>query len=196
MVKKEKVKEELGFNNVHEALCYIQANLKCPKNQKNNFGNYSYRNCEDILKSLKPLLKETQCYIKFEDQVLTVMDRVYIRATALLHHIPSNKNLESSAQARESESKKGMDASQITGAASSYARKYALNGMFAIDDNKDADFFDNKESTPVKKTTDKPNKTWKPKGLPLKPLVESKIPEPKVEIMEQKNPPVFDFSKK
>jgi hypothetical protein len=195
MVKKEKVKEELVFkclktNNVHEALWYIQANLKCPKNQKNNFGNYSYRNCEDILKSLKPLLKETQCYIKFEDQVLTVMDRVYIRATALLHHIPSNKNLESSAQARESECKKGMDASQITGAASSYARKYALNGMFAIDDNKDADFFDNKEST------DTPNKTWKPKGLPPKPLVESKIPEPNVEMMEQENPPVFDFNKK
>ena len=196
MVKKEKVKEELGFNNVHEALCYIQANLKCPKNQKNNFGNYSYRSCEDILKSLKPILKETQCYIKFEDQVLTVMDRVYIRSTALLHHIPSNKNLESSAQARESESKKGMDASQITGTASSYARKYALNGMFAIDDNKDADFFDNKKPTPVKKNTDTPNKTWKPKGLPPTPLVESKIPEPNVEMMEQKNLPVFDFSKK
>ena len=193
MSKKEKSNE---LNNVHEALGYIQVKLKCPKNQKNNFGNYSYRNCEDILKSLKPLLKETQCYIKFDDQVFTIMDRVYIRATASLFHIPSGKQLESSAQARESESKKGMDVSQITGAASSYARKYALNAMFAIDDTKDADFYDNEKSTPVKKSKDTPNKTWKPKGLPPTPLVESKIPQPNIELMEQKSSPVFDFNEK
>jgi len=141
------------IENVHDALVLIQGNLKCPKNQKNTFGNYSYRNCEDILQALKPLLKETNCYIKFDDQIISVMDRVYVKATATLHHIISNQHVSTwitcTALAREPEIKKGMDLSQITGASSSYARKYALNGMFAIDDNKDADFYNNNEPATV-----------------------------------------------
>lgn len=142
------------IDNVHDALVLIQGNLKCPKNQKNTFGNYSYRNCEDILQALKPLLKETDCYIKFDDQIISVMDRVYIKSTATLHHIISNQHISSTALAREPEIKKGMDLSQITGASSSYARKYALNGMFAIDDNKDADFYNNNEPATVTQKAD------------------------------------------
>jgi len=215
MAKKEKVKKEelefigedyvIPFKTVHEALGYIQVNLSCPKSQRNNFGGFSYRNCEDIFESLKPLLKVTNCHITFlNDQILSADDRIYVRTTATLHHINSNTCIEASAQAREPESKKGMDNSQVTGASSSYARKYALNGLFAIDDTKDADFYDNTKytpvkkstDTPVKKSTDTPGETWKPKGLPPTPLVESKIPEPNVEIMEQKPPPSFDFNKK
>ena len=145
---------ENKIDNVHDALVLIQGNLKCPKNQKNTFGNYSYRNCEDILQALKPLLKETNCYIKFDDQIISVMDRVYIKSTATLHHIISNQHISSTALAREPEIKKGMDLSQITGASSSYARKYALNGMFAIDDNKDADFYNNNEPATVTQKAD------------------------------------------
>ena len=194
MAKKEKVKSDV--NDVHDALFIVQQYLECPKNQYSKFGNYSYRNAEDILDKVKPIIKDLKCIITCTDQILQVGDRFYTHSVITLRHNPSKTSISNCAQAREPESRKGMDTSQVTGATSSYARKYALNGMFAIDDNKDADFFDNKKPTPVKKTTDTPNKTWKPKGLPPTPLVESKIPEPNVEIMEQKNPPVFDFSKK
>lgn len=132
-------------------LVYIQSNLKAPKNQRNTFSNYNYRSCEDIMEALKPLLKETGCTLVVSDDIVQVADRIYVKATATLE-TPSGKVYTNSAFAREAESKKGYDESQITGAASSYARKYALNGLFCIDDNKDADSMDNTaKNTAVKK---------------------------------------------
>ena len=199
MAKKEKVEEKLEFKNVHAALGYIQVNLSCPKSQTAKIPgkySYNYRNTEDIMEALKPLLKITKTHLTFpKDHVLLLGDKIYVCTIARLHHFPSETKVDASSQAREPENSR-MDAPQATGSTSSYARKYALGGLFAIDDTKDADFYDNSKSTPVKKTTDTPGETWKPKGLPPAPLGESKIPEPNVEIMEQKNPPVFDFSKK
>ena len=121
-------------------LMNIQQKLKAPKNQRNNFGNYNYRSAEDILEAVKPILKEERCVIIIGDEVVSIGDRIYIKATARLIGADDGKEISSvSAFARESEDKKGQDDSQITGATSSYARKYALNGLFAIDDNKDAD---------------------------------------------------------
>lgn len=116
----------------------IQSKLNAPKNQWNNFGNYNYRSCEDILEALKPLLKETGCVLNISDEIQQVSDRIYVKATATLT-TPDGKAYQSSAFAREPLTKKGQDESQLTGSASSYARKYALNGLFCIDDNKDAD---------------------------------------------------------
>ena len=116
----------------------IQTKLNAPKNQRNNFGNYNYRSCEDILEAVKPLLKETNCSLNLTDDIQIVGDRIYVKATATLTE-PDGKIHQASAFAREPLSKKGMDDSQVTGAASSYARKYALNGLLCIDDNKDAD---------------------------------------------------------
>ena len=118
-------------------LTYIQKNLKAPKTQTNKFGGYKYRSCEDILEAVKPLLAEQECTLTLSDEVIAVGNRIYVRATATLK--AKVNHWEVTALAREEETKKGMDASQITGTASSYARKYALNGLFAIDDTKDAD---------------------------------------------------------
>ena len=120
-------------------LLKIQTNLKAPKNQFNSFGKYHYRNCEDIFEVLKPLLAETLTTLTIQDEIINIGTRYYIKATATLHDIESEKTISTTALAREEESKKGMDGSQVTGASSSYARKYALNGLFAIDDTKDAD---------------------------------------------------------
>lgn len=119
-------------------LVNIQSELKAPKSQLNSFGKYKYRSCEDVLEALKPLLKENKCFLNMSDEIVLIGDRYYIKATATITN-ESGTSLSVSAFAREEESKKGMDASQLTGATSSYARKYALNGLFAIDDNKDAD---------------------------------------------------------
>ena len=113
----------------------IQQKLKAPKGQTNNFGKYKYRSCEDILEAVKPLLGE--CSLVVSDEIEVRGDRVYVKATATLHD--GNSIMSACGYAREPQTKKGMDESQITGAASSYARKYALNGLFAIDDTKDAD---------------------------------------------------------
>lgn len=118
-------------------LLAIQTELKAPKNQYNNFGKYSYRNCEDILEAVKPLLAKHDCVLTISDEIVEIGDRVYVKATALLNS--RDGTWATTAYAREAESRKGMDESQITGATSSYARKYALNGLFLIDDNKDAD---------------------------------------------------------
>lgn len=120
-------------------LVNIQSRLKAPKGQRNTFGNYNYRSCEDILEAVKPLLKEYDCSLTISDEVVLIGDRFYIKAIARLKDEESGEETVVSAYAREEESKKGMDGSQITGAASSYARKYALNGLFAIDDTKDSD---------------------------------------------------------
>jgi hypothetical protein len=119
-------------------LIEIQAKLNAPKNQRNKFGGYNYRSCEDILAAVKPLLTENHCTLMISDEIFTTADRVYIKATATLKN-ESGEIESTTAYAREGAEKKGMDESQITGAASSYARKYALNGLFAIDDTKDAD---------------------------------------------------------
>ncbi len=123
-------------------LITIQTRLNAPKGQYNNFGKYKYRSCEDILAAVKPLLKEVGCTLTISDDVIMVGNRIYIKATAMLTN-GSNETVVTTAFAREEEQKKGMDGSQVTGAASSYARKYALNGLFAIDDTKDADSLNN-----------------------------------------------------
>jgi hypothetical protein len=115
----------------------IQFKLKAPKGQFNNFGKYKYRSCEDILEAVKPILKEAGCILTLSDEMVLIGDRYYIKATARL--VGEDTDVTTTAYARESENKSGMDASQITGTASSYARKYALNGLFCIDDTKDAD---------------------------------------------------------
>jgi len=119
-------------------LIKIQNELKAPKNQYNNFGKYDYRSCEDILESLKPLLSELGCFLTLTDDIWIVGDRHYVKATATIVN-SENQALSATAYARETLEKKGMDEAQVTGAASSYARKYALNGLFCIDDNKDSD---------------------------------------------------------
>ena len=123
-------------------LAAIQSRLKAPKNQYNSFGKYKYRSCEDILEALKPLANEQGCTITIEDSPIMVGEWHYIQATATLSDGYNSKSVK--AYARESETKSDMDSSQITGTASSYARKYALNGLFAIDDTKDADTMDNR----------------------------------------------------
>ena len=123
---------------MNEKLIHIQSRLKAPKGNYNSFGKYKYRSCEDILEAVKPLLAEEGLTLTLSDEIEHIGDRYYVRATASLYE---NDNLIEivSAYAREEDNKKGMDASQITGTASSYARKYALNGLFLIDDTKDAD---------------------------------------------------------
>lgn len=131
MEKKEKT--------IYEKLLSVQNELKAPKDKRNNFGGYNYRSCEGILEAVKPLLQEQGLMLTIKDEVVNIGDRYYVRATVLLDDISSNGEIAITALAREEEAKKGMDASQITGTASSYARKYALNGLFLIDDTKDAD---------------------------------------------------------
>lgn len=135
----EKTPEEVEFH-LSDELSKIQRELKAPKGQFNKFGNYKYRSCEDILNAVKPLLPEGMSVV-CSDKIHLVGNRFYIEATATLSY--KDGGISVTAYAREADSKKGMDESQITGSASSYARKYALNGLFAIDDTKDADTRDN-----------------------------------------------------
>lgn len=123
-------------------LAIIQSKLKAPKGQFNNFGKYKYRSCEDILEAVKPILQDVCCTLTLTDDVVPVGDRIYIKATATIKN-GDGESETTTAFAREEDSKKGMDGSQVTGAASSYARKYALNGLFCIDDNKDSDSTNN-----------------------------------------------------
>lgn len=119
-------------------LITIQSELKAPKTQVNNFGGYKYRKAEDILEAVKPLLAKQKCTLTITDDIVMVGNRIYVKATATIKNEKGEVET-STGWAREEESKKGMDASQITGASSSYARKYALNGLLAIDDNADFD---------------------------------------------------------
>ena len=149
--------------NIYEKLYHIQQELNAPKNQRNNFGGYNYRSCEDILEAVKPLLNKYKCVLILEDSIevlgadkkasngdILEVPRTYVKSTATLRNVETenetdavniltNYQVMNTAYAREEFNKKGMDGSQITGASSSYARKYALNGLFAIDDNKDSD---------------------------------------------------------
>ena len=124
---------------VKEKLLAVQAELKAPKGQTNTFGKYKYRSCEDILESVKPLLKKYKATLVISDNLELIGERYYIKATATFMDTEDGGAIENTAFARESAEKKGMDDSQVTGATSSYARKYALNGLFLIDDTKDAD---------------------------------------------------------
>lgn len=126
--------EELNF---FQKIMAIQKELKAPKNQRNSFGNYNYRSCEDIFEAVKPLLNEYGLMLTMSDELMQVGERYYVKATASL--TDGKEWVNNTAYAREEETKKGMDGSQITGASSSYARKYALNGLFLIDDVKDSD---------------------------------------------------------
>lgn len=121
----------------------IQSKLKAPKGQRNNFGGYNYRSCEDILEALKPVLAEYGAAVLLSDEIVQMGTRWYVKATATLK-TKEEGSISVTAFAREAENRKGMDESQITGSASSYARKYALNGLFGIDDTKDADTMDNR----------------------------------------------------
>lgn len=131
--------------SIIEKLQLIQQELISPKNQYNSFGKYNYRSCEDILEGLKPCLKKVKAAVTVSDTIEMVGNRYYVKATATLFDSESNESVSNTAYAREDDSKKGMDASQITGSTSSYARKYALNGLFCIDDVKDADSSDNRQ---------------------------------------------------
>lgn len=128
---------------ITQKLATIQQKLKAPKGQYNSFGKYAYRNAEDILEAVKPLCAETGTVVLLSDEILNIGNRFYVKATAALIDAETQTQLTVSAYAREEEEKKGMDGSQVTGASSSYARKYALNGLFAIDDTKDSDTTNN-----------------------------------------------------
>lgn len=149
--------------NIYEKLLNIQNELKAPKNQRNNFGNYNYRSCEDILEAVKPLNEKYKAALTITDRIQLIGDRYYVEANALLYDIekPEDKIIVQ-AYAREPQDKKGMDSSQVTGATSSYARKYALNGLYNIDDNKDADALP---------PDDKPKIESKPKKITVAQLV-------------------------
>lgn len=126
--------------NIYEKLTAIQVKLKAPKGQENKFGGYKYRSCEDILESVKPLLSENKVTMFITDKIELIGDRFYIKATVTLINMETpEEQIQTTAYAREEAVKKGMDSSQLTGATSSYARKYALNAIFAIDDTKDSD---------------------------------------------------------
>ena len=135
--------------NIYEKLMIIQQKLKAPKGQENRFGGYKYRSCEDILEAVKPLLSETKTALTISDMIEDVNGRYYIMATAKLTNCEEpGETIINTAYAREADTKKGMDDSQITGSASSYARKYALNGLFCIDDTRDADAWNTVNGTP------------------------------------------------
>ena len=149
------------MKEINIKLMNIQQELKAPKGQYNDFGKYAYRSCEDILEAVKPLLKKEKVVLTISDELQYIGNRYYIKATATLIDIESDATISNSAYAREEETKKGMDGSQITGSSSSYARKYALNGLFGIDDNKDSD------TTNIQSKEEKEDKKASPKQIEL-----------------------------
>lgn len=147
-------------NGIYQKLGAIQSNLKAPKSQENNFGHYKYRSCEDILEAVKPFVSEVKLTLLLNDELINIGDRYYIKATATI--TDGEFSVSVSGIAREEENKKGMDGSQITGASSSYARKYALNALFLIDDTKDSDSTNKHEaSTAPAKPTEKSEENCK-----------------------------------
>ena len=141
---------------IYEKLNKIQSELKAPKGQYNKFGKYSYRSCEDILEALKPHLLKYGCVVTLTDDMQLIGDRYYLKATATITDAESGKSVSNVALAREDKERAGMSESQITGTASSYARKYALNGLFLIDDTKDADTDAYHEQTTGEKHKEEP----------------------------------------
>jgi hypothetical protein len=159
---------------IHEKMMKIQTTLKAPKNLFNSFGNYKYRNAEGILEAVKPLLAENKLSMYISDDVQAVNDRVYVKATVSIFDIETGESVMATASAREALNKKGMDDSQITGTASSYARKYALNGIFLLDDTKDADTDENQ-----KERTARANKKEQEKN-------KEKLDQMKISLVKQK----------
>ena len=155
----------------NEILSLIQKELKAPKNQRNNFGRYNYRSCEDILEGLKVVLPK-DCSIVLSDEIELIGDRHYVKSIATLE--TPHGSLSATGYARESETKKGMDLAQITGATSSYARKYALNGLFAIDDSKDVDSNEHREEVINTPVVEKPKSTSTAPAKASKEVVELK----------------------
>ncbi|WP_160684399.1 ERF family protein [Clostridium sp. C2-6-12] len=150
--------------SVYEKLLNVQAKLKAPKSQFNSFGKYSYRSCEDILESVKPHLLDNKLTLQLSDEVELIGNRFYMKATATVTDVETGEKVFTNGLAREDEAKKGMDLSQVTGSVSSYARKYALNGLFCIDDNKDSDSTNKHEKDkPVNNISNKPQEGSKPK---------------------------------
>ena len=160
---------------IEKRLSEIQRTLKAPKGQFNKFGNYKYRSCEDIVEAVKSILNDEESII-LNDDIVEVGGRIYVKATAIFTN--ANSSFKATGFAREPEIKKGMDVSQITGAASSYARKYALNGLFAIDDTKDADSQDNRESIKDGPATPKTKAQY---FTALKVLFGDEVPAEKIE---------------
>lgn len=167
---------------VFAKLTAVQAKLKAPKNQFNKFGNYNYRSCEDILEALKPVLREENASVFISDSIEPIEGRFYVKSTATFIDSETGEVVSNTAYAREPESKKGSDESQITGASSSYARKYALNGLFLIDDTKDEDTEEraNERASRAKKT--EPKKETEP----------VKVESPKKEVEIGMNKPIED----
>lgn len=159
--------KDISDMTLHEKLIAIQRDLKAPKGQYNAFGKYRYRSCEDILEAAKPLLAREGCVLTIYDELVLIGTRYYVKATACLGD--GENTIQITSYAREEETKKGMDGSQITGASSSYARKYALNGLLLIDDTKDADTQDNTE-----------NPKNKPKAVSENQTVQPPVPIPEV----------------
>jgi len=157
------------MSKIHVKLMNIQQSLVCLKGQYSEFGKYNYRKAEDILSAAKPFLKENSCILLLSDEIELVGDRFYIKATATLVCTETGEEIKVSAYAREDLTRVKMDVSQLTGASSSYARKYAMSGLFGLDDNKDADDLDNTK-TSAKKTDENP---LAPKNMIL--AMESKI---------------------
>ena len=161
--------------NIYEKLNKIQTELKAPKGQYNSFGKYKYRSCEDILEAIKPFLTETKTVLTINDEIVFIGNRFYVKATAVLADCENeNSFIHNTAFAREDDSKKGMDGSQITGASSSYARKYALNGLFAIDDTKDADTDENAKQQRNSTRTQEPERITKEDVQLMRNLCEQK----------------------
>ena len=152
--------------NIYEKLLKVQTELKAPKSQYNSFGKYNYRNAEDILEAVKPLQAAVNALTLLSDEISLTGERYYVTATAKFIDVESGETIEVKANAREELDKKGMDASQVTGASSSYARKYALNGLFAIDDTKDSDAT-NIGDNGAKKPSEQPKPTGWSSDLPF-----------------------------
>lgn len=176
---------------IYKKLAEIQKQLIAPKGQFNAFGKYSYRSCEDILKALKPLCEEQNCVVFLNNRLVCIGDRNYVEATATLCDLDAEESfIESTAHAREEEVKKGMDGSQITGAASSYARKYALAGLFCIDNESDSDATNTHGKSNVQKVKSKPEETKQTLNVnEIKKLVEI------IESNEVKRETIFDLYK-
>ena len=148
---------------IQEKLMNIQYELKCNKSQYNSFGRYAYRSSEDILEAVKPLLYKYKATLVINDDIVLIGDRFYVKATSKITDIETGECVESTAFAREDESQKGMSSAQVTGSVSSYARKYSMNALFAIDDNKDAD------------STNTHNKDIKPNMTPVSGITEAQL---------------------
>ena len=161
--------------NVYEKLCHVQRELRAPKNQYNKFGGYNYRSCEDILEGVKPILSEVKAILVISDDIEVRESRYYVKATATFIDCESGEKISNAAYAREEETKKGMDSSQITGSTSSYARKYALNGLLCIDDVKDADV-----PTSQGNGTRKPKKSTSDNTVSDDRIENNKIDQPKI----------------